>query len=522
MALTTERSHPPLPDALRAFHAQRPVWTPETDADGSRERAVIEVPRDYADPDGPRLTLALSRHRATDPDRRRGVLLSLNGGPGGDWGLGRRLADRFVGTAPHEVYDLVGFDPRGLGDSTRLYAEVTVPKAPFDSRPPDEDFPVIAEDMRLRELGCLRGGGELRPHISTRNIARDLDVIRAVLGEERISYVGYAYGTSVGAAYATLFPERLDRSVLDSCVNPDWSWYEQFLSQGDAIRRNVDRWARWAGGRHGRFGLGRTPDEVLGTVEDVAAQLERKADTPHLRTLLDGAMGYRTADRAQWEDLGDLIGTLRAATASDDLDRAKEALSGQRLWRPSDNEGELRSGVLDAITLEDDWPTDLEGYYATMRDYRTRYPYGYGVLRAQPWVGTFRTFTAPEPTVTVTGGDFPVGIVVQSEGDIMDHYAGGVAMAERLGHHLITVADSGEHEIYVLGANQRVDTLVDAYLTRGELPPARTTVAGAAPRPAVSPDVPNTPDAPDAPVTTDLPDLPGSPGLPAQIRSTHP
>ncbi|MFE7458657.1 alpha/beta fold hydrolase [Streptomyces sp. NPDC057554] len=509
MALTTERPNGPLPDALRAFHEQRPVWTAETDADGTRERAVIEVPRDYADPDGPRLTLALSRHRATDPARRRGVLLSLNGGPGGDWGLGRRLADRFTGTPVHEVYDLVGFDPRGLGDSTRLYAEVAVPEAPFDSRPPDTDFPLIAEDMRRRELGCERGGGDLRPHISTRNIARDLDIVRAVLGEERISYVGFAYGTSVGAAYATLFPGHLDRSVLDSCVNPDWSWYEQFLSQGDAIRRNVDRWAHWTGERHGRFGLGTEPDAVLGAVEETAALLAEKADTPHLRTLLDGAMGYRTADRAQWEELGDLIGTLRTAAGAGDLDRAAEALAGQRLWRPSDNEGELRSGVLDAITLEDNWPTDLEGYYATMRDYRTRYPYGYGVLRAQPWVGTFRTFTTPEPPVTVTGGDFPTGLVVQSEGDIMDHYAGGVAMAERLGHHLITVVDSGEHEIYVLGANQRVNALVDAYLTRGELPPARTTVPGAVPRPDIAPDAAPAP-------------APASAPAPVQNRSTRP
>ncbi|GHH51044.1 alpha/beta fold hydrolase [Streptomyces candidus] len=485
--MTTDTARPPLADSLHEFHSQRPRWTTGADEHGPVEETTIEVPRDYADPGGERLTLAVSRRRASDPARRRGVLLSLNGGPGGDWGLARRLSGKFVGTPVHEVYDLIGFDPRGMGDSTRLYAEVAAPEAPFDSRPPDSDFELLAEDMRRRELGCERGGGDLRPHISTRNIARDLDVIRAVLDEPKISFVGFAYGTAVGAVYATLFPSRLDRSVLDSCVNPEWNWYEQFLSQGDAIRRNVDRWAGWAGERDGHFGLGRTPEEVLGTVEEVVALLE-KAGAPHLRTLLDGAMGYRTADRAQWEQLGTLVGDLRTAASAADTERVAELLAGQRQWRPTDNEGELRIGVLDAITLESDWPTDLDGYYATMRTYRERYPYGYGVLRAQPWVGTFRTFRAPEPPVTITGGDFPSGIVVQSDGDIMDHYAGGVAMAERLGHHLITVEDSGEHEIYVLGDNSRVDALVHAYLVSGELPPARTTCPGAAPRPAVSPD----------------------------------
>ncbi|MFB7942133.1 alpha/beta fold hydrolase [Streptomyces sp. NPDC056049] len=461
------------------FSSQRPRW--DRGEDGV-EYATVEVPRDYTDPAGERLVIALSRRRATDPARRRGVLLSLNGGPGGDWGLGKDLAGRFTGTPVHEVYDLIGFDPRGFGDSTRLYAEVTVPRAPFDSRPPDSDFEVIAEDMRRRELGCARGGGDLRRHISTPNIARDMDLIRSVLGEDRISFVGYAYGTYVGAVYGSLFPTRLDRSVLDSCVNPEWNWYEQFASQGDAILRNVRRWADWVAGHDDVFGLGRGAGEVLAAVEEAVARLEKMPDGVRLRTLLDGAMGYRTADRGQWEKLARSVAELRGG---EDGARARELLADQRLWRPSDNEGESRSGVLDAITSEHDWPADLETYYAAMRDFRERYPYGYGVLRAQPWVGTFRSFTPPEPPVEITRGDHPVGLVVQADGDIMDHVDGGVAMAGRLGHHLVTVTDSGDHEVYVLCGNPRVDAVVHRYLTEGELPPPRTEIPGATPRPDV-------------------------------------
>ncbi|GHH52460.1 alpha/beta hydrolase [Lentzea cavernae] len=467
------------------FHAQRPQWS--TGADDI-ESATIEVPRDYADPGGERIRIAVTRRRASDPARRRGVLLSVNGGPGGDWGFGRGLAEKFAGTPVHEVYDLIGFDPRGTGESTNLHAEVAIAKAPFDSRPPDSAFDALAEDMRLRELACERGGGELRPHISTRNTARDMDVIRAVLGEEKLSFVGYAYGAYVGAVYGSMFPERLDRSVLDSCVNPDWTWREQFLWQGDAVQRNVDQWAQWVGERDGHFGLGRDASAVLGVVEEVVAALEVQHDTPQPRTLFDGAVGTRAGDRSRWEELGKLVGDLRTATRAGDAALSAELLREQGTWRPQDQEGDLRIGVLEAITLEHEWPSDIEVYYQDMRDFRKRFPYGYGVLRAQPWVGAFRTFSAPEPPVEIKRDGYPVGLIVQADGDPLDHYAGGVAMAERLGHHLITVEDSGDHEVYALVGNAELDAIVHRYLTDGDLPPARTSVPGTTARPAVPAD----------------------------------
>ncbi|MGA4867679.1 alpha/beta fold hydrolase [Streptomyces lavendulocolor] len=487
--MATNRSATTPTDALGEFRAQRPVWTATTSGDGTTvEHTTIEVPVDYAHPGGERLTLALSRHRAADPARRRGVLLSVNGGPGGDWGRGRDLAAAYTGTPVHDVYDLIGFDPRGTGASTPLHAEVTLPTAPFDSRPPDTAFAALTEDMRLRELACERAGGTLRPHISTRNTARDMDLIRAVLGEERVSFVGYAYGAYVGAVYGTMFPDRLDRSVLDSCVHPDWTWREQFLWQGDAVQRNVDQWARWTADRHGRFGLGREPGQVLAAVEDVVARLEKLDDGHHLRTLLDGAVGNRAADRAKWAELADLVGGVRDAAAADDTTQARSLLAEQGTWRPSDNEGDLRTAVLEAVTLEHEWPSDPEVYYRDMREFRERFPYGYGVLRAQPWVGAFRTFTAPEEPVVPARDGYPVGLVVQADGDPMDHYAGGVAMAERLGHHLITVEDSGDHEVYALLGNPHVDDLVDAYLVDGVLPPPRVSVPGTTPRPDIPAD----------------------------------
>ncbi|MFS8100153.1 alpha/beta hydrolase [Lentzea alba] len=470
---------------LKEFYDQQVNWSPPFE-DGL-ERATVVVPRDYSNPDGPKLTIALARLKATDPAKRRGVLLAVNGGPGGDGGDGLALI-KHLGARVRTAYDLIGFDPRGFGESTKLYSEVTIPKAPFDSRPPDSLFEQLAEDMRVRELACEKAGGELRPHITTRNTARDMDLIRVVLGEEKISFVGYAYGTYVGAVYGTMFPEHLDRTVLDSCINPQWTWREQFVTQAEAVYRNVMHWANWTADRDGHFHLGRDAQQVIAEIEKVVAQLEA-ADQIHLRTLLDGAVGTRATDRAQWDSLGYLIGDLRTALQDGNIDKARTLIVGQGTWRPHDQEGDLRVGVLEAITLETYWPQDLEVYYNDVRKHRAEHPYGYGVLRAQPWVGAFRTFESLEPPTKLAQPGYPKGLVVQADGDPMDRYEGGVVLAELLDHPLVVIEDSGDHEVYALAGNEVLDALVDDYLVDGTLPAeARVTIPGHVKRPDIPQD----------------------------------
>ncbi|MFJ1597418.1 alpha/beta fold hydrolase [Streptomyces sp. NPDC088261] len=470
-------------DPLRAYHRQRLVWSPAPSGDGT-EHAQVEVPLDYTNPAGRRLSVALSRIRATDPGRRRGVLLAVNGGPGGYFGLGRRFPLALSPTPLGECYDVIGFDPRGTGASTPLRAEITPVKAPFDSRPADADFTAIADDFAEREKGAERAGGEIRPHFSTRNLARDMDLIREVLGEETINFLGYTYGTYLGAVYGSMFPARLDRCVLDSCVHPDWSWREQFMAQGRAHRANLGLWAAWVSERHRHFGLGTSAGDVIGAVEEAAAGLVARPGNTFLRTLYDGAVGSRSADRARWEELGRLVADLRHG----DVAAAEAWLSDEKVWPPSETEGTTRCGVLDAVTLEKDWPTELDVYYDDMRHFRTHYPYGYGVMRAQPWVGAFRSFTPPEAPTVLSGHGYPAGLVVHADGDPTDHYAGAVAMAALLGHRLITVSDSGEHEIYAFRRNPAVDHLVNAYLVDGVLPDDTTC-----PSTVSRPDVPTDP-----------------------------
>ncbi|GAA2804635.1 alpha/beta hydrolase [Crossiella cryophila] len=475
-AMTTETP----PPGLSEFYRQEPVWSGSTEDDGL-EYATIAVPLNYADPGGEKLSIAISRKKATDPATRRGILLTLNGGPGGYFGLGTRFPAVLAHTRLTERYDVIGFDPRGTGGSTPLLAEITAVQAKPDSRPPDALFATIAEDARAREEGAQRAGGPQRPHFNTPNVVRDMDVIRAALGEDKINYLGYTYGTYAGAVYGVLFPDRLDRNVLDSCVHPDWSWREQLMAQGTANRANLDKWAEWVAGRSGHFSLGDSAAAVLATVEEAVAALGAQPESTALRTLLDCALGSRSADRARWEELGRLVADLRTG----DKGLAEKWLADERIWPPAETEGETRCGVLDAVIAEKDWPTDLETYFADMREFREKFPYGYGVMRAQPFSGAFRTFTPPERPATLRRAGYPAGLIVHADGDPIDYYPGGAAMAERLGHRLITVEDSGQHEIYAFRGNAAVDELVERYLLDGELPAADTVCASTVPRPSL-------------------------------------
>ena len=177
-----------------------------------------------------------------------------------------------------------------------------------------------------------------------------------------------------------------------------------------------------------------------------------------------------------------MVGELRTG----DTAVAYRWLGQEKVWPPAETEGETRCGVLDAVTLEKPWPADLEEYYADMRHFRERYPYGYGVMRAQPWVGAFRTFT-PAESPTVLTRRYP-GLIVHADGDPIDHYEGGAAMADRLGHRLVTVADCGQHEIYGLRGNAAVDEVVDAYLVDGRFPGGDVTCESTVPRPALPAD----------------------------------
>lgn len=192
---------------------------PERGADlAAYECASLEVLLTYRQPEGKRFRLALGRLPAADRERKLGTLFYNPGGPGNPGRLPPVLTERL-----HERYDLVGFDPRGVAAS----AGIRCFEDPADQALMTGPFPIDREQERRKVADaaaagalCERNAGPMLDHMSTANVARDLDRLRAALGEERTSYVGHSYGSHLGAVYANLFPHRVGAVVLDASPDP--------------------------------------------------------------------------------------------------------------------------------------------------------------------------------------------------------------------------------------------------------------------------------------------------------------
>ena len=218
----------PLPTAATAalapYYAQRPTWQP---CDGGFECTTFRVPMDYDRPGDGDLTLSAARaavEAAGSGDPRVGSLLLNPGGPGGSAIEYLEAVARTYDRAVRARYDLVGLDPRGVGRSNpvsclsgdRMDAFTSADLAPGDQRAIDA---LVAADKEFAE-GCRRQAGPVLGHLSTVEAARDMDVLRALLGDERLNFVGKSYGTFLGATYAGLFPSRVGRVVLDGAMDP--------------------------------------------------------------------------------------------------------------------------------------------------------------------------------------------------------------------------------------------------------------------------------------------------------------
>ncbi|WP_310913333.1 alpha/beta hydrolase [Lipingzhangella rawalii] len=213
---------------VREFHEQDLTWE---ECGGELECAQVEVPLDYDEPEGQTLHLALTRLPAQD-EAPEGSLLVNPGGPGGSGTEYAAAAAHVISPDVRENFDVVGFDPRGVGESdpiecleeSELDAYLGAELEPAD---PDSPGALTSEsrqelEQRISEFvdSCVDNAGDLLEHLGTDNVARDMDVLRAVLGDEGLTYLGKSYGTLIGAHYAELFPEQVRALVLDGAVDP--------------------------------------------------------------------------------------------------------------------------------------------------------------------------------------------------------------------------------------------------------------------------------------------------------------
>lgn len=248
---------------------------------------LLKVPLDYAHPNGAKISLAVSRIAHTSPaSQYQGIILTNPGGPGES---GLNLNTLFVqllrqenlknGMATANDYDWIGFDPRGVGSSVPA---LSCQPDYFGADRPDY-IPTSAalvqtwlNRSKAYAAACARKNGALLAHMTTIDSARDMDSIRAALGQQQITYYGLSYGTYLGQVYSTMFPSHVRRMVLDSNTDPRGVWYTDNLDQDVPFNRNINIWFGWIAKYHTIYNLGTTEKVVRNLFYAEEAKLAKK------------------------------------------------------------------------------------------------------------------------------------------------------------------------------------------------------------------------------------------------------
>ncbi|MBW5421209.1 alpha/beta fold hydrolase [Streptomyces sp. BG9H] len=436
--------------------------------------AAVPVPLDYADPEGEQIDLTVSRLAAADPDKRRGVLMLNPGGPGGSGlALSALLVARGLPSSVTDRYDLIGMDTRGIGHSAPVGCGFTTDSPYYSNIPPyaADDAAVTAQakvaEQAAEQCADNDHDGRLR-HLTTANTARDLDRIRAALGEEKTSYLGYSYGTALGAAYASMFPERADRIVLDSNIGDTHLDRDGLRRYAFGMEQTLPDFAKWAARRHDSYGLGRTPHQVRASYLTMAGTLDKAPvagiDGSLFRLLTFGHLFKQT----QYPQLAQ---TWQAILEGDETAlRGLPAAQGKGVdGAPSPTDNALT--VFLSVTCNDvEWPEDVSTYRRGVAEDRERYPL-FGAATANITPCAFWPHAPAEPPVKIdTKGPRNV-LLLQNRRDASTPYQGGKMLREKFGNRarLVSVDDSG-HGVYVLGDNSCALNTTTRYLVEGEMP----------------------------------------------------
>ncbi|MFJ4961692.1 alpha/beta hydrolase [Streptomyces sp. NPDC088729] len=433
----------------------------------------VTVPLDYAEPDGPQIELTVSRVAATgDAAGRQGALVYNPGGPGSSSITFPLLGEMSEWREVARAYDLVGYAPRGVGDSAPLSCQ---DPAAFAERPTDAPVHPTAADKEKRiararayALGCERNAGDALRHYTSLNNARDLDVLRAALGEPELTFMGASYGTYFGALYTTLFPSHVRRMVFDSAVDPDPRriWYRSNLGQSQALESRWADFRRWVAAHHDVYGLGATPEAVQRGYDEVRAEI---AARPAGGTVGTGQFQAAFLDAAYYDDYW----AMRATALSEYRRGNPEPLIAQASRDAVTAKGdENERAVYTAVECNDaPWPEDFAVWD---RDHTA-------LAAAAPFATWHNAFTnlpcafwpAPRQRPLDVGtqpGELPPVLILAAERDAVTPYEGALELRRRLpGAVLVTERGAGTHGVGGAG-NACVDGHLRRYLLTGRTP----------------------------------------------------
>ncbi|MET7301050.1 alpha/beta hydrolase [Embleya sp. NPDC005575] len=495
-AVVTPPPAPPKPKgaadpALRSFYEQKISWKACKDDPKTKKKdesefrcATFKVPLDYTAPDGKSLDIAVMQHPAAKPDQRIGSLVLNPGGPGGSGQDFVKYAFGEFDGPLHDRYDILGFDPRGVADSA--------PVRCFDDKARDErnarDSPRDPVERKADgersskefSAACQDRSGDLLPFVGTRNAARDMDVLRGAVGDDKLNYLGVSYGTFLGSLYAEEFPDRAGRLVLDAVVNPAADKLDASIDQTIGFERSFRAFAADCVARAG-CPLGGDPNKAA---EIGANFLDKLQDQP-LRTAYDGR---KLTSRLGWSGTNSLLyGDKETAWKylREALTLAMNNKDGSALLFYADNYmGRDEKGHYDnsadsrsAIRCADGAapapsPERIEQVLAKLKADAPLFSKDTVASDIEGPGCEFWPYKTPEkPHVIRAEGAAPI-LVVGTTGDPATPYAASEKLAKDLAHaSLLTLKGEGHG---AFGRSKCVDAAVAAYIVEGKLPAAGT------------------------------------------------
>jgi pimeloyl-ACP methyl ester carboxylesterase len=442
------------------------------------ECGSVQVPVNYADPNGRKLTLALSMQPATAPkSQQQGILLVNPGGPGAS---GLSLAAAVAqGISPQTAadYDIVGFDPRGVGSSV---PELTCDPSFFSGVRPDyiPSSPTVSAEQadidraKTYAADCEKRFGWLLPYMTTENVARDMDSIREAFGVSKLNYYAFSYGTYIGQVYATLFPAHVRRMVLDSTVDPNGVWWADNLDQDYAFQGRQNAFFAWTAKYNAYYHLGGTAAAVEANWYKARGMLKAHP--------IDGSNGKPMIGEDEFDDTfleGGYLDTLwpglaqALSTYLTSNGTQTNPLVSQYQANGAQNENEF--AVYNAIQCADAaWPTSWSTWNTdTEKVYKTA-PFEAWDNAWYNAACAFWPVKRPSKPVQINGKGLPPILMLQGTLDPATPYAGAQA-AHRLlpSARMVVVEGGGNHgQSLEFPPNDCVQNYLNSYLQSGSVP----------------------------------------------------
>lgn len=470
--------------ALAEYYEQEITWGDCQDvARGSDlECADLTVPVDYSDPEGETTTVVMARS-TSGGNASKGSLLMNPGGPGGSGVDLMQAAPAYFDEDVQETYDLVSFDPRGVYRSDGIEclddAEVDEWRAESAFDPETESLDDLRSEYEDVGQACEENSGPVLEHMDTESVARDMDVMRAVLGDATTNYVGFSYGTQIGSTYAGLFPDRVGRFVLDGAVDPELTNSEVTVGQAASFEETLRRFVEDCAETNSECFTDGSVDDGL---EEIQSIIDRTRDGSVTAddgrevssvSAVEGVLvplyspsGYSTLNQALVDAQG---GDYTALLEISDSNHGREADGSYR------GNSSVAFAAVNCLDYDADAVTDeqmarnqdeLNQVSPTFGEFL-----GYSDAACQGWP----VESVDQPAAAEYDGDSQI-LVVGTRHDPATPYPWAEALTEQLGNARLLTYDGWGHGAYTSG-NSCVISAVNTYLVDGDLPDQGTVCA---------------------------------------------